>query len=361
VFRLPSIPLVFLPSRRMAFAPSPKLFFGLRKLKLDVVHTQTEFPLGIFGRVVADLFHLPTVHTYHTMYEDYVHYIANGHLITPRMAQQFSRIFCNRAKVVITPAEKTRNSLIAYGVRRPIMTIPTGIDFSPFSRSKYSADDILAVKRELGIAADAPVVVFVGRVAIEKSLDVVLKAMPALLKNLPDAKLAIVGDGPAIPIMQALADGLGITSSVVFAGGKRWETIGKYYQLGDVFVTASTSETQGLTYIEAIAAKTPVIAKKDQSIDGVVIHGETGLVFENNEDLPGLMYEALTHKEEMTDLTERAFENIQRLSAEQFAKNLEAVYAEVIEDNKVRPHKPPFSLMKAYNLFLKNLNDRLEK
>jgi len=355
VFRLPSMPLVFLPERRMSFFFSPKLLLWLRRVKLDVVHTQTEFPLGFFGRFVSEIFHLPSVHTYHTIYEDYVHYIANGHLITPRMAQQFSRIFCNRANVVVTPAEKSNALLQSYGVKRPIRTIPTGIDFSPFSRDKYSAEDIIEAKRELGIDPDAPLVVFVGRIAIEKSLDVVVKAMPKLLEKLPAAKLAIVGEGPAIPIISALAVELGVYESVIFAGPKRWETIGKYYQMGDAFVTASKTETQGLTYIEAIAAKTPVVAKKDRSIDGVVENGKTGFTFEEDGELPDLLYYILSHKADMKKITDDAFENIQALSAEQFAKNIEALYEEVIDDYKNRPQKPPFGLLKAYNLFLKNL------
>ena len=330
VFRMPSMPFVFLPSHRFALMYPPKLLLKMRSLKLDVVHTQTEFPLGIFGTAVAGFLRIPQVHTYHTMYEDYVHYVAKGHLVTPKMAQQFSRIFCNRARAVIAPVEKAQDSLLEYGVERPIRVIPTGIDFEPFSREKYSQADIDEVKRGLGIDLTDPIVVSVGRVAKEKSIDTVLRQFPNLLKKLPNAKFVLVGGGPVLDELKAMAQELGVADSVIFAGPQPWDTIGKYYQLGDVFVSASTSETQGLTYIEAMAATVLVCAKKDKSIEGVVLHGETGYFFEEEADLPDILHRALTNSEEHDKIAETAYTHIRHLSSHNFAKSVEGLYNELL-------------------------------
>ncbi len=197
VFRLPSVPLFFLKdSHRMNFFYPPKIILGVKKLKLDVVHTYTEFGLGFFGKLISKVYGIPMVHTYHTMYEDYVHYVANGHLISRKGAQRFSRVFCNRAQVVIAPVEKTRAYLHSIGVKRPITVIPTGLDFSAFDPSQIKDSALKQIRGDLGLAEDDLVVGVIGRIAKEKSADVLVGAMPELLEQVPKAKLLIVGDGP---------------------------------------------------------------------------------------------------------------------------------------------------------------------
>ena len=341
VFRLPSMPFVFLPSNRFALLYPPRLLMKMKRFKLDIIHTQTEFPLGIFGKIVSEFYRIPLVHTYHTMYEDYVHYIARGRIVSPKMAQRYSRIFCNRAKAVITPVQKSKDKLASYGVIRPIYVIPTGIDFTPFSRDAYSQEDINAIKRELGIAPGAPVLVSVGRLAKEKSVDVIVRQIPKVLEQIPDLKFVVVGDGPYKEKLMEMVAELRIRDAVIFTGSRPWSEIGKYYQLGDAFVCASTSETQGLTYIESMAAKTPVIAKRDPSIEGIVRHGITGFCFDDDVDAAEAICAAMSDKAEMQRIAENAYASIQFLSSENFGKNLETCYREIIAqpDTGQKPRK----------------------
>jgi len=339
VFRLPSMPFIFLPTHRFGLIYPPKLLLKTRKLKLDIIHTQTEFALGVFGRFIARFFKIPQVHTYHTVYEDYVHYIANGHLITPKMARKYSRIFCHGARAVIAPTAKTVDLLLSYGVERPLRIIPTGIDFEPFRRGKYTDDEINEIKCGLGVDLSAPVVVSVGRVAKEKSLDVVLGQFPALLKKLPNAKFIIVGGGPLLADLKTMAQTLGVADSVFFTGPQPWAQIGKYYQLGDVFVSASTSETQGLTYIEAMAAKVAVCAKKDPAVDDIVINGETGYSFTQTEEIADTLYAALSDAEKRAQITERALANIVHLSSNRFGEAVEGLYTQLVRAFPPRKRK----------------------
>ena len=333
VFRLPSMPFIFLPTMRLGILYPPLLLLKIRKLKLDVIHSQTEFPIGIFGKIVSEFIRKPIVHTYHTMYEDYVHYVAKGHLISPKMAQGYSRLFCNRADIVIAPVEKTKESLKKYGVKKPIEVVPTGIDFEPFR--KFDAGDVSELKKELGLNETDPIVLYLGRIAKEKSVDVILKQFPLLLKKIPEAKLVIVGDGPYRSALNELAVKLEINESVIFTGAKPWDVIGKYYKLGDIFITASTSETQGLTYIEAMAAGTPVVAKSDRSVEGVLIDGETGYSFTNDDEAAEVMFRALTDVEGREKITEAAFKHIEFLSSNHFAESVEKIYFKAIELPKV--------------------------
>jgi 1,2-diacylglycerol 3-alpha-glucosyltransferase len=334
VFRLPAMPFVFFPTARVTFLYPPKLIMKIKSLKLDVIHTQTEFPMGILGAFAAEAFRIPHAHTYHTMYENYVHYVAKGYLVTPRMAQRYSRVYCNRADAVIAPTEKAKNSLLSYGVVKPIRVVPTGIDFAPFERTKESEDAATAIKENLSIPPTAPVIVSVGRVAKEKSISVILSQLPALIERLPDVKMVIVGDGPERENLARLSETLGISGSVIFTGEVPWKDVGKYYQLGDAFASASVTETQGLTYLEAMAARVCVVAKADKSIENIVVADETGCLFESEAQIPDALYGVLTDASLRRKLTDAAFSRISGLSGERFGKNAEAIYEEMILTGK---------------------------
>lgn len=328
VFRLPSMPFVFFPTYRIALFYSPKLLLKMRKFNLDIIHTQTEFSIGIFGKIVSEFFKTPMIHTYHTMYEDYVHYIAKGYLISHKMAQRFSRIFCNRAKIVIAPTQKTKDSLINYGVIRPIETIPTGITLEKFS-ADVNNEKIIEMKKNLSLDKNDFVILFLGRVAKEKSIDVLISQMPNIIKKIPNAKLLIVGGGPYLEILKDLAGHLNILQSVIFAGEVAWENINLYYKLADVFATASTSETQGLTYIEAMASKIPVVAKNDDSIKNLIADRKNGYVFDNPNELTNIITEIKNMPGLKNQIVSEALSTVKNLSAEKFAQTVENVYKQI--------------------------------
>lgn len=329
-YRLPSVPLFLAKdTHRMAVYYPPKLFFKIRRLKLDVVHTYTEFSLGFYGKLISQLFHIPMVHTYHTMYEDYLHYIPGGQFIGKKGAQYLSRLFCNGADFVIAPSAATHEYLRGIGVSRPIRTIPTGIDFAPFDPVNFSAREMAKARAEAGLAPSDKVVVVIGRVAREKSIHVLIAMMPKLLLRVPAAKLLIVGDGPARAELEQQAVALGVSHAVRFAGFKPWAEIAKYYQLGHVFATASTSETQGLTYAEAMAARIPVVIKKAPALGGLVKHMETGFIFEHDDEAADIIARVLTDTALARRAALNAYAAVQPLSAEVFGLELEAVYKEI--------------------------------
>mgnify|MGYP001015490953 CR=1 FL=1 len=342
VFRIPSMPFLFLKNYRAGLLCPPHLAKKIRSMHLDIIHTQTEFSLGFFGKFISTTQGIPMVHTYHTMYEDYVHYIAGGHIISQEMAREYSKFFCNATTDVIAPTKKTEDLLQSYGVTTPISVIPTGIDTSHFSRENFSTEEILALRHALGLEKDTPVVLSLGRVAKEKSIDTVLKAMPALLEKLPNAKMIIVGEGPEKENLGVLAKNLGIEEHIIFTGGRPWAEIGKYYQLGDVFCSASVSETQGLTFAEAMAAGIPVIAKDDPCIQNIIDHRKTGLLFEVAEALPDLLYQVLTDASLHSGLSAAGMEKMKELSAEAFCTCVESLYEKILESG-IRPEKvsPP--------------------
>ncbi len=363
VIRMPSMPFVFLKGFRVGLCYSPQTINKIRKLNLDIIHTQTEFPVGTFGRILAKGQSTPVIHTYHTMYEEYVHYIANGKILTRKDAKKFSALCCNSADAVIAPTEKVKHTLENYNVTKPIHIIPTGINIEKFRKTNFTDDFVKNLRKENGIGENNPTILVLGRIAKEKSMDVVLKAMPALFEKMPEARLVVVGDGPYKEILEDLAKEIGISDRTIFTGAKPWTEIGKYYQLGDVFVTASISETQGLTFAEAMAAGIPIIAKKDESIEGVIEDGRTGVIFEKDEDLSDKIYALLSDKQKMVDIANESLNYVESLSSKTFGDKVEALYNEVLAENlhKEKKHHPIKKTVSAVNGEIKHIRKAAHK
>jgi len=358
VFRLPSIPFWSMPSQRVALSFPLKALKIIKDLNLDIIHTQTEFPMGFLGKTAATFYNIPIVHTYHTMYEDYVHYILRGHVITPKMAKDFSKLFCNSAEAVIAPSQKVYNVLRDYGVKRDIQIIPTGIELNPFKKSNFEIEDSNLLRSCYNLKPDTPLILSLGRVAKEKSIDVVIKSMPNLLKKLPEAKLLIVGDGPARANLEELVSDLNINDSVIFAGQHPWVDVPKFYNSANVFVTASVTETQGLTYAEAMAAQIPVVAKKDDNIVGLLKDNVNGRIFTDDMELSDILYHVLTDKKASLRYTIQAYIDVKSFSSEQFGESVIDLYAKVIQSHKLKkPNRiiPKFKKIKTPLIKLPNI------
>lgn len=224
----------------------------------DLVHVQTPFLAQYAGVRLARANGLPVVATYHTFFEHYFeHYlpwVPAGWLRT--LARRVSRSQCNALDAVIVPSSPMRDVLARYGVSRPMHVLPTGLPadaFRPGDGARFRAAH--------GIAATRPLLLFVGRVAFEKNIDFLLDAMLALRRNRPDALLVIAGEGPALPALRARVARDRLDGCVRFAGYlERSRALPDCYAAADAFVFASTTETQGLVLLEAMAQARPVVA-----------------------------------------------------------------------------------------------------
>ncbi len=330
VYRLPSLPFIFSKNHRMSLIYPPKLLLTFKKLNLDIVHTQTEFSIGLLGRLVSDFYNIPLIHTYHTMYEDYVHYALNGHLISKASAQKFSRKFCNKTDYVISPAVKTKKALLGYGVKKDIKVIPTGLYLDRYLED-INLDELSQLKKSLGIENDKKVCLFLGRIAQEKSIDVLIKAFVDVINKRKDVVLLIVGGGQSLDGLKKLAKSVNLEKHVIFTGFIENSQIHKYYKLGNIFITASTSETQGLTYIEAMASSLPVIAKKDDSINNVITHNYNGYVFEDDSELPNLIIDLLDNTQKQKDFILKSNTIAKEYNANTFATEVIKIYTETLD------------------------------
>ena len=260
IIRIPGIPIGIYDYRLTGIYPL-RAITKIKKWNLDIIHTHTEFGVGTFGRILAKQFNIPLVHTYHTMYEDYVYYITKGYFdkSSRKIVEYLTKFYCDKtAKELIVPSKKTYDMFKdKYQFEKEIHIVPTGIDIKRFKKSNFKKEQILGLKKELGIKPDEFVILFVGRIAKEKNIDLLLKCHVEILKKHKNVKLVIVGSGPDYEHYIEMSKQLKIENNVIFTSSIPWEEIPIYYQLADVFTTASNTETQGLTLIEAMAGSIP--------------------------------------------------------------------------------------------------------
>lgn len=320
IFRFSSIPFISFTDRRIAFRGFFEATKVAKEVKLDVVHTQTEFALGTIGKYVSHQLEIPAIHTYHTMYEDYLHYVLNGHLLKPYHVKQFTRAYLKNMDGVIAPSQRVKVLLRRYGVKIPIRIIPTGVDLTAISHS--SGQDI---RRKLGIDPKAPVLLNLSRIAAEKKIQHILNVMPEILEQFPETKLVIAGDGPDVGMLKDQVERLTLEDAVIFTGNIPHKDVGDYYRMADLFISASDTETQGLTYIEALAAGTKCVVYDTDYTEHVFNKRIYGKVFKTQQEMLTEILSYLKSKDfkiPQTDLKAK----LKEISARRFANQVQDFY-----------------------------------
>lgn len=271
--RFKSMPFVFQPEMRLAIPLSMEAARLVDEVELDIIHSHDPFSIGLFGLVVARRHKIPYVHTYHTLYPEYVHYVWDTRF-TQRMAERLSKDFCQMCDAIVAPSTKIESYLHEWGVTTDIEIIATGIDTGRWS----AADPALveALRTRLGIEPQDKIALFVGRLGSEKNVEFLIRAL--WHSHTPELKLVIGGDGPERQALENLAENLGLSDRVLFAGYLENGDVSAAYHLADFFAFASTSETQGLVIGEALASGLPVVTVEDPAVQDFVTDGETGLV-----------------------------------------------------------------------------------
>ena len=312
------------PKARLGVPLQKKLLKELLAWGPDIVHSSCEFSTFPAACHIAEKANAPLLHTYHTVYENYTHYFSPSQAWGKKVVRQFSRWFACRTDGIIAPTEKTAALLRGYGVRCPLYVIPTGIA-KPQAASPAEAR---ILRESLGIPDDRTVLLYLGRLAREKNCAELLRAMARFLEA--PVTLLLVGDGPDRRPLEKLSQQLHLDGHVVFAGMVPPDQVGRYYQLGDLFVSASTSETQGLTYLEALRAGLPLLCRRDACLDGVAEQGVNGWQYTEEDDFAACVEQFLTHPEHREQMERSALISGQRFSVEAFAQEVESAYLECL-------------------------------
>ncbi|MGT2887658.1 glycosyltransferase [Streptococcus didelphis] len=337
VIRLPSVPFVSFTDRRVVYRGLISSYKIAKQYNLDIIHTHTEFSMGLLGKMVGKALRIPVVHTYHTQYEDYVTYIANGKLIRPSMVKPILKGYLKDIDGVVCPSRIVSNLLDDYGIKTPKRIISTGINLENYINDHVTAEDIAALKADLGIAADETFLLSLSRISSEKNIQAIIKQMPDVLSTNPKVKLVIVGDGPYLEVLKDLASSLAMEDNIIFAGMVPHDKVCHYYKACDFFVSASTSETQGLTYIESLASGKPIIAHGNPYLDDLISHKMFGTLYYREADLADAISDAIIETPEMDAdlLEEKRFE----ISAQHFGQSMYTFYLDTLISKNKQDHK----------------------
>ena len=328
VFRVSSVPFVSFTDRRIAFRGLFQATKIAKEVKLDIVHTQTEFSMGMIGKYVAHSLGIPAIHTYHTMYEDYLHYVLNGHLLKPYHVKQFTKAYLHNMDGVVAPSERVKETLTRYGVTIPMRIIPTGVDLTAINENPRRD-----VRKELGIDSNEKVILTLSRVAAEKKIDQILDVLPTVLEIEPNVKFVIAGDGPDVQPLKDQVARLSLEDYVIFAGSVEHSDVGNYYRMADLFVSASDTETQGLTYIEALAAGTKCVVYSTDYTEHVFDNKELGSTFTTKNEMTNEIIDYLKANQFTIpkNLKEKKLIDV---SADTFAHKIEDFYQEAIQNKQ---------------------------
>ncbi|MGY5763697.1 glycosyltransferase family 4 protein [Brachybacterium sp. DNPG3] len=343
VYRLGSVNASMVYDRaRVAMMASRRVLKEILAWGPDIVHSQCEFSTYVWARRIARQLDVPLVHTYHTIYEDYTHYYSPSRTVGRKVVQAFSRKVLDRTDAVVVPTRKVADILDGYGVDRPMHVIPTGLDLERFRPARTAAEraDAASLRASLGIRADQKVVLSVARLAKEKNLDEVLERFAVIDRD--DAVLVLVGDGPYRNELADHAERLGISERVRFAGIVDPAEVQRWYRIGDLFVSASLSETQGLTFIEAMASGLPLLCRRDPSLAHVVVDGRTGWQYEDADEFVRRAAALLDDPALRAQMSDAAVEHAQATcSSAAFGRAVLSTYHGCLESRRAPQHRGP--------------------
>lgn len=276
---IPSVPFIVERNQRLALTPFHRII-QRRARGLDIVHTHTPFAIGYAGVQAGRKLGVPLVHTYHTYYAEYVHYLRAGAGLARRITPAVSRWFCNLHDRVLAPSHDLEEILVRYGVRRPVEVMMTGVPIPP----EASPTERLAAKRELGVEPPVKTLLFVGRIAREKNLDLLLDSLVLLCRRLPGVKLLLAGDGPYRPSLERAVIARGLSPWVRCLGWVSHDRIQTVYLAADLFMSTSLTETQGLAPLEAMAAGCPVVVARGPGVVELIADGRSGLIVDPDRE-----------------------------------------------------------------------------
>jgi 1,2-diacylglycerol 3-alpha-glucosyltransferase len=357
VLKIPGVPTGIYDSRLTSIYPIQAVN-KIRSWKLDVIHSQTEFAIGTFARLLAKQYNIPLVHTYHTMYEDYIHYITKGYFqkSSKKLVEYFTKFYCDTtATELIVPTNKTYKLFKEkYKFEKNIHIIPTGIEVERFYSENVNQKDIQELRKTLKLNKKDFVILFVGRLAEEKNVEFLIESEKVLHNKYKNIKLIIVGDGPDKEKYEELAKKIGLAENIIFTGKASWDDMPYYYHISDVFATASKTETQGLTIIEAMASNVVPVCMKDEAFQSMVTEELNGLFFETKEEYEKQIIRLYENKDELKRFDKQARIQAEHYSSKNYAERVIEVYNRAIKEKQEENRFGIFSKI------VRNLKERLK-
>lgn len=324
VYRFLSVPSPTNSEFSLAIPVLPGMNMLLRRMHLDIIHVHSPFTMGRVGLHYARRYHIPIMFTYHTLYDQYVHYVPVAQDLAREMAIKFSNHFCNQCDHIVVPTTEVEEILKGYEIKTPVSVIPTGVPLH-----KFKAPEANWLREWYPIPAENQILLFVGRLSREKNLEFLLEAFNVIKSKMPNTTLVLTASGPLEQDLKNLAASLGLSleEDVIFTGAVPFDTLVQIYYASDLFVFSSMTETQGLVLVEAMAAGLPVVAIRAYGVCDMVNHGVNGILTgEDREEFAEAVVQVLKDPKIYGYLKQNALSQARSLSSENMALRLEEIY-----------------------------------
>lgn len=319
------------PDARYTFKYHDKLLDEIIEWNPDIVHIQTEFATRKLAMRVLKRINKPYVMTCHAVYEDYISYFSPSKKIGKLIIKRLSNKYYNKSDGLVVPSSKLKDIELGYNIKCPIHVIPTGIDLKKYNK-ELSIKDRNKIYKELNLSSEDAILVTVCRIAVEKNIDEILDYLPVLAKQNEHIRFLIVGDGPYKKKLEKKVLDMDLIKYVRFTGMIDPKEVYKYYNLGDIFVCASTSESQGLTYVEALTSSLPMVCKKDRCLDDIIDEGKNGYQFTDKDSFITSINKILSSDNLKLKMKEYSKEKSLSFSKEKFGKDMEELYKSLLEN-----------------------------
>ncbi|GAB4465845.1 MAG: glycosyltransferase family 4 protein [Armatimonadaceae bacterium] len=280
VRRLPSWHTAFNHGNPFAYPPVGPTPSALRKISLDVVHTHQPFGIGLHGKRIARKLNVPLVSTFHTLYTEYVHYFPFApRAVSVAVLERFLRRYHHNCDAVIVPSREVSRRLERIGIsKKRLFVVPTGVPDPP----TVTPEQVDRIRDKYSLPVGAPVVLYVGRLAKEKNLFLLIDAFAEISRQFPENEkhpiLLLVGSGPFQEECELRVEAAGIEQWVRFTGFVRRERLDPFYRASTLFAFPSSTETQGVVLSEAQTHGLPCLVVEGGGASEFVRHGVDALV-----------------------------------------------------------------------------------
>ena len=300
----------------------------IKEFAPDIIHIHNEFGIGLSGILCAKLLKIPLVYTLHTMYDDYIYYIAPKPLVptTTRLSHRYTKFLAVQANALTGPSKKCEEYFRLAGVDKDVSVIPNAVELDQFAPKNFDDQVKAELRIKHGIRPDAMVACFVGRLGKEKSVDVLLDYWQQAITPQDNMHLLVIGDGPSRPELERQADDLGIADMVTFTGKVPHEELPPYYALCDVYITASLSDTNSISMLEGMCSGLPVLQRTDPLNADQVRDGKNGYNFDSPQEMADKLRQIQTmNPDTLARFKESVIDSIRNSGARDLANHTRAV------------------------------------
>lgn len=324
IFRLKSFRLYRNPELRLSYMFPDKIFQKVFQIDFDIIHGFSGGSVPSLGLALAKLKKKPYVFTYNTRLNQYTHYFLGGKVLRPKAVEKVVELYCNVCDYVIAPADYVKDELLAFGVKKPIVVIPNGVDTNKFKPGKSNF-----LRNKLKLSSTDKIVLYVGRLAKEKSVDFLINSFSKVKEE--GVYLVLVGDGPERQSLEKLISKLGLEQKVLLTGFVEHANLVDVYNSADLFVFASSTETQGMVIPEAMSSGLPILTIKDKVFAQFIEDSISGFMVDKKQTIFAQKLEnILQDKDLRARISKHARQKSLEFSLSEVAKKFENLYKQLV-------------------------------